>query len=198
MTGASQRLLTALGILVDSLTYADPVTCQLRYMCGWQQSFMGCLVDDHHGAPGIVQYCKPCPWHLLSFAQGNEVMVCNFSVVSYLPILQAAEEEEERRNNRPNYALSEDLTAPHGTPAAVPGGARRLPLKEPSHAESILSTQSTRRNYAYSLEAAPDAHPTRKHLNTFSVSKRACCESMQEQVYSTLHSICKVHHQHMG
>ena len=84
--------------------------------------------------------------------------------------LQAAEEEEERRNNRPNFALSEDVTAPQTTPAAAPGGARRVPLRELSRAESILSTQSTRRNYAYSLETAPDAHPTRKHLNTFSVS----------------------------
>ena len=99
-------------------------------------------------------------------------------------MLQAAEEEEERRNNRPNYALSEDLTAHQATSAAVPGGAKRLPLKELSRAESILSTQSMRRNYAYSLEAAPDAPPTRKHLNTFSVSKLACCTSMQEQVYS--------------
>lgn len=101
-------------------------------------------------------------------------------------MLQAAEEEEERRNNRPNYALSEDPTAPRATPAAVPGGARRLPLKELSRAESILSTQSTRRNYAYSLEAAPDAHPTRLHLNTFSVSNLACFGSMQEYISTTM------------
>ncbi|KAL3160933.1 disintegrin and metalloproteinase with thrombospondin motifs [Trebouxia sp. C0009 RCD-2024] len=81
---------------------------------------------------------------------------------------QAAEEEEERRNNRPNFAMSEDMTVPRGAPSAAPGGAKRVPLKELSRAESILSTQSTRRNYAYSLETAPDAHPTRKHLNTFS------------------------------
>lgn len=85
-------------------------------------------------------------------------------------MLQAAEEEEERRNNRPNFAMSEDMTVPRGAPSAAPGGAKRVPLKELSRAESILSTQSTRRNYAYSLETAPDAHPTRKHLNTFSVS----------------------------
>ena len=84
-------------------------------------------------------------------------------------ILQAAEEEEERRSNRPNYALSEDVNAPQPTTLAAPGGAKRVPLKDMSCTESILSTQSTRRNYAYSLEAAPDAHPTRKHLNTFSV-----------------------------
>lgn len=95
-------------------------------------------------------------------------------VTQFVLMLQAAEEEEERRNNRPNYALSEDVTVPQATPAAVPGGPRRLPLKELSRAESILSTQSTRRNYAYSLEAAPDAHPTRKHLNTFSVRNLAC------------------------
>lgn len=86
-------------------------------------------------------------------------------------MLQAAEEEEERRNNRPNFAMSEDVTVPRGAPSAAPGGAKRVPLKELSRAESILSTQSTRRNYAYSLETAPDAHPTRKHLNTFSVSQ---------------------------
>ena len=88
-------------------------------------------------------------------------------------MLQAAEEEEARRNNRPNFAMSEDMTVPRGAPSAAPGGAKRAPLKELSRAESILSTQSTRRNYAYSLEAAPDALPTRKHLNTFSVSKKA-------------------------
>ena len=89
-------------------------------------------------------------------------------------LLQAAEEEEERRSNRPNFALSEDLNA--AQPSSAPAGARtrRAPLKELGRTESILSTQSTRRNYAYSLEAAPDAHPTRKHLNTFSVSHSHC------------------------
>lgn len=66
--------------------------------------------------------------------------------------------------------MSEDMTVPRAIPSAAPGGAKRGPLKELSRAESVLSTQSTRRNYAYSVEAAPDAHPTRKHLNTFSVS----------------------------
>ena len=82
--------------------------------------------------------------------------------------VQAAEEEEERRNTRPNFALSEGVIAPQPT-SAVAGGSRRAPLKELGRTESILSTQSVRRNYDYSLEAAPDAHPTRKHLNTFSV-----------------------------
>ncbi|DBA94822.1 TPA: A disintegrin and metalloproteinase with thrombospondin motifs [Trebouxia sp. C0004] len=81
---------------------------------------------------------------------------------------QAAEEEEERRNNRPNFALSEDLNAAQPTSAPAGARTRRAPLTELGRAESVLSTQSTRRNYAYSLEAAPDAHPTRKHLNTFS------------------------------
>ncbi|KAL0041659.1 hypothetical protein WJX79_011102 [Trebouxia sp. C0005] len=81
---------------------------------------------------------------------------------------QAAEEEEERRSNRPNFALSEDLNAAQPTPAPAGARTRRAPLKELGRTESVLSTQSTRRNYAYSLEAAPDAHPTRKHLNTFS------------------------------
>ena len=83
--------------------------------------------------------------------------------------LQAAEEEEERRNNRPNYALSEDVTAPQPS-SARPGGARRAPLRDLGRTESILSTQSTRRGYDYSLEAAPDAQQARKHLNTFAVS----------------------------
>ena len=83
--------------------------------------------------------------------------------------MQAAEEEEERRNNRPNYALSEDVTAPQPS-SARPGGPRRAPLKELARTDSILSTQSTRRGYDYSLEAAPDAQQARKHLNTFAVS----------------------------
>lgn len=86
--------------------------------------------------------------------------------------MQAAEEEEERRNTRPNFALSEGVIAPQPT-SAVAGGSRRVPLKELGRTESILSTQSVRRNYDYSLEAAPDAHPTRKHLNTFSVGAPA-------------------------
>lgn len=78
--------------------------------------------------------------------------------------MQAAE-EKDRRVARPNYAMSDDVAA---VPSGPTSGFQRGPLKELARTESILSTQSTRRNYAYTMAAA-DANPTRKHLNTFSV-----------------------------
>lgn len=80
--------------------------------------------------------------------------------------VQQAAEEEDRRVARPNFAMSEDVTDTLSGPTS---GLKKGFLKELSRTESILSTQSARRNYAYTMAAA-DANPTRRHLNTFSVS----------------------------
>lgn len=81
-------------------------------------------------------------------------------------VMQQAGDDEDRKVARPNYAMSEDVTA---APSGPTSGLKKGSLKELARTESILSTQSARRNYAYTMAAA-GANPTRKHLNTFSVS----------------------------
>lgn len=93
-----------------------------------------------------------------------------------LMMMQQAAEEEERRGARPNYAMSDDVS---GNPPAGHGGSfRGAPLRELTRTESILSTQSTRRNYAYTMADAPGGSQNRKHLNTFSV---CCCVTVPQR-----------------
>lgn len=107
-------------------------------------------------------HCHALPWQRCIT---SDVQSTHRTFFQYLRCsLQQAAEEEDRRVARPNYAMSEDMT---GIPSGP--GIKKGPLRELARTESILSTQSTRRNYAYTMAAA-DANPTRKHLNTFSVS----------------------------